>query len=67
MELEGAVEQASYHPFNLVVSHESALLLPDFGEISAEIAAGVDVERTETGTHYWRLGLRGGLSVQIEF
>ena len=67
VELAGAEDQSSYHPFNLVVSHVSTLMLPEFGEIGAEIAAGVDVERTEAGARYWRLGLRGGLSVQIEF
>ena len=67
MELSGAAEQSSYHPLNLIISHESVLVLPDYGEINAEISAGFDVEQTEQGQRYWRFGFRGGIGVQIEF
>jgi hypothetical protein len=42
-------------------------LLPDYGQISAEISAGFDVEKTDSGERYWRLGLKGGIGLQIEF
>jgi hypothetical protein len=67
IELHGAGEESSYHPLNLIVSHESTALLPEYGEISAEVSAGFDVERTEEGQRYWRFGMRGGISVKIEF
>jgi len=67
LELNGPGEDSSYHPFNLVLSHKSTALLPDYGEISAEISAGIDVEKTSAGVRYWRLGLSGGIGVQIKF
>lgn len=67
LELNGPGEQSSWHPLNVIVSHQSSLVLPDYGEISAEIAAGFDAEQTEQGQRYWRFGVRGGISVQIEF
>ena len=65
--LNGAGESTSYHPFDLIVGHKSTALLPDFGEISAELSAGFDVERTEAGDRYWRIGLRGGITAQLQF
>ena len=67
LELSGPGEESSWHPLNLIVSHRSSLVLPDYGEISGEISAGIDTEQTELKQRYWRLGLRGGISVQIEF
>jgi hypothetical protein len=67
LKLNGPGAESSYHPFNLIVSHESTALLPDYGQISAEISAGFDVEKTDSGERYWRLGLRGGIGLQIEF
>ena len=67
LELNGPGEDSSYHPFNLILSHKSTALLPDYGEISAEMSAGIDVEKTSGGVRYWRLGFSGGISVQIEF
>jgi hypothetical protein len=67
LEMKGPTEESSYHPLNVIVSHESSAVLPDYGEISAEISAGFDVEQTEAQDRYWRFGLRGGIAVQIEF
>ena len=67
LELNGPGESSSYHPFNLILSHESSAVLPDYGEIGAEISAGIDVEKTTGGERYWRLGLSGGIRLQIEF
>jgi hypothetical protein len=66
-ELSGPGEASSFHPFNLIVSHKSSVLLPDHGEINAEISAGFDIEKTEAGERYWRMGLSGGIGVKIEF
>ncbi|UCF97224.1 MAG: hypothetical protein JSV89_18935 [Spirochaetaceae bacterium] len=67
LELNGDEGQTSYHPFNVILSHESSLILPDYGEIKAEISGGFDIEKTEAGERYWRFGFLGGISVQIEF
>jgi hypothetical protein len=67
LELNGPKEDSSYHPFNLILNHESTAILPDYGQISAEISAGIDVENTSGGQRYLRLGLSGGINVQIEF
>jgi hypothetical protein len=66
LELSGARDALSFHPFDLVVSHESSLILPEHGKITAEVAAGLDIEETEDGL-YWVGGLRGGLEARIEF
>ena len=67
LEFTGPGEESSFHPLNLIVGHESTAVLPDYGEISAEVSAGIDLEKTDGGDRYWRLGLSGGISVQIEF
>ena len=67
LEMKGPTEESSFHPLNVIVSHESSIVLPDHGTISAEISAGFDVEKTEAHERYWRFGLRGGIAVQIEF
>jgi hypothetical protein len=72
LELSGPGEGTSYHPFNLLISHESTAVLPEYGKISAELALGFDFEKAEntdtrTIERYWRIGLRGGISMQIEF
>jgi hypothetical protein len=67
LKLGGKTGQSSYHPLNIILSHESSLILPDYGEINAEISAGFDVEKTEQGQRYWRFGFSGGIGVQIEF
>jgi hypothetical protein len=67
LKLNGPGEDTSYHPFNLIVSHRSTARLPEYGELSAEISAGFDGEKTDAGERYWRVGLSGGISVQIEF
>jgi hypothetical protein len=67
LEMKGPTEESSFHPLNIILSHESSIVLPDYGEISAEISAGFDVEKTEARERYWRFGLRGGIAVQIEF
>jgi len=68
VELRGPGEQISYHPLNLLVSHESTAVLPEYGEISAEISVGLDMEKTSAAdSGDWRSGLRGGISVEIQF
>jgi hypothetical protein len=67
VEVSGAGEAASYHPFNLILGHKSAAVLSDSARIEAEISTGLDVESTEAGQLYWRLGLKGGLSVALQF
>ncbi len=67
LEMKGPTEESSFHPFNVILSHESSVVLPDYGEISSEISAGFDVEQTEARDRYWRFGFRGGIEVRIEF
>jgi len=67
LKMKGPTEGSSFHPLNVMMSHESAVVLPDYGEISSEISVGFDVEQTEARERYWRFGFRGGIAVQIEF
>ena len=68
VELKGPGEQISYYPLNLLVSHESTAVLPEFGEISAEISVGLDMEKTSASdSGDWHSGLRGGIGVEIQF
>ena len=68
VEIKGPGEQISYYPLNLLVSHESTAVLPEFGEISAEISVGCDMEKISAADRGdWHSGLRGGISVEIEF
>ncbi len=65
--LSGPQEELSYHPLNIIASHESSVILPDHGQITGELSLGFDVEKTEAGERYWRAGLRGGIEMTIEF
>jgi hypothetical protein len=67
LQLNGPGEQSSYYPLDIMLSHKSTAMLPEYGEISAEISTGLDIERTSAGVMYTRFGLRGGINVQIEF
>ena len=60
-------EEASLHPFNLVLAHSSSLILPDFGLLKGGISLGLDAEDVEGEGVYWRIGLKATLEAQIQF
>jgi hypothetical protein len=60
-------EESSLHPFNLVLTHSSSLVLPEFGSIKGGISLGLDAEDVAGEGIYWRLGLKATLEAQIQF
>ncbi|MBN1834946.1 MAG: hypothetical protein JW820_03785, partial [Spirochaetales bacterium] len=68
VELGGPLADAtSWHPFNLILRHLTALNLPDRGLLSAGAGLGLDLERTTAGELYWRVGIEGTIAVEIRF
>jgi hypothetical protein len=61
------VEDASLHPFNFVLAHQSSLVLPDFGFLKGGISLGLDAEDVKGEGIYWRIGLKATLEAQIQF
>jgi hypothetical protein len=64
---EGPGGEGSFHPVNVILTHESSVVLPEHGSLKASLGVGFDLEQTEAGELYKRFGLRGGLEVRIEF
>jgi hypothetical protein len=60
-------EGSSPHPFNLVLAHQTSLVLPDFGSIKAGLSLGLDAEDVAGEGLYWRIGLKAALEAQIQF
>jgi len=67
LQSERSRHEDSYHPIDVVLTHESALVLPEHGSLKASLGLGFDLERTAEAELYWRFGLRGGLELRIEF
>ena len=64
---EPAEESGSIHPFNLVLAHQSSLVLPENGHLKGVVSLGLDAEKVAGEGIYWRLGLKLGLEAQIQF
>jgi hypothetical protein len=62
-----AAEGSTIHPLNLILSHETSLVLPEHGYLKARLSLGMDQERVPGEGAYWRLGLRAALEAQIQF
>jgi hypothetical protein len=60
-------EGSSLHPFNLVLAHQTSLVLPDFGSIKGGLSMGLDAEDVAGEGLYWRIGLKISLEAQIQF
>jgi len=64
---EPAEESGTLHPFNLVLAHQSSLVLPENGHLKGMVSLGLDAEKVTGEGIYWRLGLKLGLEAQIQF
>jgi len=62
-----AAEGTTIHPLNLILSHETSLVLPEHGYLKARLSLGADQEQVPGEGAYWRLGLRAALEAQIQF
>jgi hypothetical protein len=60
-------EGATIHPVNLILSHETSLVLPEHGYLKARVSLGLDQEQVPGEGSYWRLGLRAALEAQLQF
>ncbi len=67
LEMSGEKDRLSTHPLNLMLRHETSIILPEHGFIKAEISLGLDQESLLSGENFWRLGFRGGIIAKIEF
>jgi hypothetical protein len=64
----GTVEEGvTIHPVNLILSHETSLVLPDHGYLKARLSLGMDQELAPGEGFYWRLGLRAAIEAQLQF
>ena len=60
-------ETTALHPLNLLLGHSTSLTLPEFGYLKGVLQLGLDAEEVRGEGFYWRVGLKAGLEVRLEF
>jgi hypothetical protein len=62
-----AEQTTALHPLNLLLGHSTTLTLPEFGYLKGVLQLGLDAEEVRGEGFYWRVGLKAGLEVRLEF